>query len=200
MGSISNLLRYDIRNIRYEYRVKNAAISAQQNFAKQDAQYTPSELSIHTEHSQIRQDSSAFFASIGLPTLSELLDNAAEKGRQAALEATANYGIIADQMAEIDKGITPAQIYHQKFSQPEQTSLVVTSAEPIEISYTPGGVSMEYIPASITTNWDVDRAIRRYSPADFDLGVLQDASIDFKYLGGFQYVPKSATPGYSRLV
>lgn len=200
MGSISNLLRYGIKDIRYEQRVKNATISAQQNFAKQDAQYTPSELSIHTEHPQIRQDSSAFFASIGMPTFSELLDNAAEKGRQAVLEATANYGIIADQMAEIDKGVTPAQIYHQKFSHPEQPSLVVTSTEPIEISYTPGDVSMQYIPSSVTTNWNVDRAIRRYTPADFGLEVLQDPSIDFKYLGGFQYVPKSATPGYSRLV
>lgn len=200
MNSVSNLLRYNINNIRFECHTTHTAISAQQNFPTHDTHFRSSELSIHTEHTQIRQDSTAFFASIGLHKFSDLMDNAAERGRQAVLEATANYGKIADQMAEIDKGVTPAQVYHQKLLQQTKTSLVVKSTAPIDISFTPARVSMRYTPASVTMDWNVERALRRYSPADFRAEILQKPSVDFIYLGGFQYVPKSATPGFNRLV
>ncbi len=200
MRNISNLLQYNISNFRYEYRVKNATLSSEQNLAKQDMRQSLSTLSIHTEPPQLRQDSTAFFDSIGLQKLGDLLQDAAEKGRQAALKATADYGRIADQMAEIDKGVTPAQVYGGKFLQPPETSLVVQSAKPISFSYKPGEVSIKFTPASFTINWDVARAIRRYTPADFNLEVLQPPSIDFIYLGGFNDAPESTTPGFNRLV
>lgn len=199
MNNISNLLRYSISDTQYQYRMQNATLSAQQNFATQDAHFSGAKLSLHTEQPQIRQDSTDFFASIGLYKMSDLMANAAEKGRQAVLEATANYGKIADQMAEIDKGVTPAQIYRQKLLEQSKTSLVVKSAEPIDISYTPGRVRMQYTPAEVTTDWHVERAVRRYTPAAFSFEVLQAPSIDLTYLGGFQYVPESAAPGFNRL-
>lgn len=200
MNNVSNLLLYNINGIQYEYRTTNATISAQQNLPTHEAHLSQGKLSIHTEQPQIRQDSSAFFASIGLYRLSDLLDNAAEKGRQAVLEATANYGKIADQMAEIDKGVTPAQIYHQKLLEQTKTSLVVKSAAPINISYKPGEVNMQYTPSSITMDWNVDRAARRYAPAGFYMNIYRAPTIDFLYQGDFQYVPESATPGFNQLV
>ncbi|HWP51921.1 MAG TPA: DUF6470 family protein [Clostridia bacterium] len=199
MSNISNLLRYNVADIQYQYHITNATISAGQNFPTHNTQFRSGELSIHTEQPQLRQDSTAFFASIGLHKLSDLMDNAAEKGRQAVLEATANYGKIADQMAEIDKGVTPAQIYHQKLLEQTETSLVVKSAAQINLSYTPGKVDTQYKPSSVSFEWNVARAPRQYSAANFRLDVLRDPSINFIYQGGFQYVPESATPGFSRM-
>ncbi|WMJ82885.1 DUF6470 family protein [Oscillospiraceae bacterium LTW-04] len=200
MNKISNLLRYNINDIQYKYHIKNATISAQHNFPTHDAHVNQGKLSQHTEQPQLRQDSSAFFASIGLHKMSDLMDKAAEKGRQAVLEATANYGKIADQMAEIDKGVTPAQIYHQKLLEQTKTSLVVKPAAQIRFSYTPGEVSTQYTPPSVSIDWNVDRAIRRYAPADFDMDIYQMPTINFLYQGDFQYVPESTTPGFNRLV
>ncbi len=200
MSNISNLLRYSIRDTQYQYRVQNATLSAQHNLATQDAHFSAPELSLHTEHPQIRQDNTAFFASIGLHRMSDLMTDAAERGRQAVLEATANYGKIANQMAQIDKGVTPAQVYHQNLLQQSKTSLTIRSAEPVEISYTPGEVHIEYTPAKVNLDWNVERAIRRYTPSDFGFEVLQAPSIEFTYLGDFQHMPERAAPGFNRRI
>lgn len=200
MNNVLNLLSYNIKNIQYKYRITNATISAEQNLPTHDAHFTPPELSIHTEQPKIRQDSTAFFASIGLHKMGDLMDSAAERGRQAVLEAMANYSKVASQMAQIEKGVTPAQIYHQKLLEQTKTSLVVKPTEQISFSYTPGRVSTQYTPSSVTLDWNVDRAVRRYTPADFGVDINQAPTIDFIYQGGFQYVPESATPGFDRLV
>lgn len=200
MGTISNLLRYDTSAIKYQYHLKNATISAGQNLATQDAHLTNAKLSMQTEQPKIRQDSTDFFASIGLQTIGDLIDSAAEDGYQAVLEATGNYGEIADQMAEIDKGVTPAQVYHQKALAQSRTSLVVKSAALIHISFVPGEVRTQYTPAEVNIDWNVERAVRRYTPAEFSFEVLQPPSIAFTYLGDFQYIPESAAPGFNRLV
>lgn len=200
MSMISNLLRYDTSAIKYQYHLKNATISAGQNLATQDAHFINAKLSMQTEQAQIRQDSSDFFASIGLQSIGDLIADAAEDGYQAALEATGNYSEIADQMAQIDKGVTPAQIYHQKLLTQSRTSLVVRSAEPIHISFAPGEVRTQYTPAEVKIDWNVERAMRRYTPAEFSFEVLQPPSIAFTYLGDFQYMPESAAPGFERLV
>ncbi|GEM_PF-6349056 len=200
MSNISNLLRYDISAIKYQYHLKDATLSAGQNFATQDTHFSDAQLSLQTEQPQIRQDSTDFFASIGLKTIGNLIDSAAEDGYQAALEATGNYGEIADQMAEIDKGVTPAQVYRQKALSQSRTSLVVKSAAPIHISFAPGEVHTQYTPAEVEIDWDVERAMRRYTPAEFNFQVLQPPSIAFTYLGDFQYIPESAAPGFDRLV
>ncbi|MEA5136629.1 MAG: DUF6470 family protein [Candidatus Fimivivens sp.] len=200
MNDVLNLLSYNIKNIQYEYRIANATISAEQNLPTHDAHFTPAKLSIHTEQPKMRQDSTAFFASIGLHKIDDLMDSAAEKGRQAVLEAMGNYSKVARQMSQIEKGVTPAQIYRQKLLEQTKTSLVVKPTAQISFSYTPGEVSMQYTPSSVTMDWNVDRAIRRYTPADFRVNINQAPEIDFFYQGGFQYVPESATPGYNRLV
>ena len=200
MNNVLNLLSYNIKNIQYEYRMTIATISAGQNLPTHDTHFTQAQLSIHTEQPKLRQDSTAFFASIGLHKIGDLMDNAAEKGRQAVLEAMANYSKVGSQMAQIEKGVTPAQIYHQKLLEQTKTSLVVKPTEQINFSYTPGEVSMKYTPSSVTMDWNVERAVRRYTPADFGVDINQSPTIDFIYQGGFQYVPESATPGFSRLV
>lgn len=197
--NICNLLRYDIRDIQYQYRMQNAALSAQQNLATQDVHATDPKLSLETKHPQIRQDSTDFFASIGLFGVGELMADAAERGRQAALEATGNYNEIGRQMGRIEKDVTPVQVYRQRqFAQP-RPSLVVKSAEPIHLSCTPGEVRMQFTPAEVRIDWNTERALRRYTPSQFDFEVLQPPAIDITYLGGFQYIPQSAAPGFDRL-
>ncbi len=200
MNNISNLLRYSINDTQYQLRVQNATLGARHNLATQETHFSASKLSLHTEQPQIRQDSTDFFASIGLHRMSDLMTDAAERGRQAVLEATANYGRIADQMAQIDKGVTPAQVYSQNRLRQSQTSLVVRSAAPIDISYTPGRVDTQYTPAEVQTDWDVERAIRRYTPSAFKFEVLQAPSLHLTYVGGFQYLPEGLAPSFSRQV
>lgn len=199
MRPLSDLLRYSVNRTQYQYHIKNAALSAHQNFASQDARFSDAVLSIETEHPQIRQDSTAFFASIGLHKAGEMMADAAERGRQAALEATGRYSEMGRQMGQIDRGVTPAQVYCQRLDAQAHTSLVVRSAAPIDISYRPGGVQIDYTPAKVEIDWDVERALRRYTPAEFSLEVLQPPSITFTCLDDFQYIPERAAPGFNRL-
>lgn len=200
MVNVSNLLLYDTNNIKYQYHIKNATLSAKQNLPVHNIHLKPGKLSIHTEQAQIRQDSSNFFASIGLHKMSDLMRNAAQKGRQAALNAIAEYAKTGNQMADIDKGVSIAEILRQKHLQQTKTSLVVKSSKPVNISYTPGKVSTTFKPSSISIDWKVSRAMRRYSPADFNLETLQHPTIDFTYQGGFQYVPESARQNFNTSV
>ncbi|MFV0498301.1 MAG: DUF6470 family protein [Candidatus Fimivivens sp.] len=200
MNDMSNLLRYNIKDIQYKYHAKSATISAQHNLPTHDTHFSPSKLSQHTQQSQLKQDSTAFFAHIGLHKMRNLMNKAAEDGRQAVLEATANYGKIADQMADIDKGVTPAHIYRQKLLESTKTSLVAKSAAPIRFSYTPGKVNIQYTPPAVSIDWNVDRAVRRYTPADFGMDIDQLPTVAFFYQGNFNYVPERTAHGFSRLV
>lgn len=200
MSGISNLLQYDIRNIQYNYQVTNATLSANQNHPSHKAQTEPGQLTIRTEQPQIRQDSTDFFASIGMRNIGDYIQVAAKKGKQAALEATANFAIMGRRMGEIEKGIPIAELYRQKFLQQANTTLVVTPTEPVRISCTPGKVETRFTPSSVRLDWDVARAARKYSPPDFDLTVTRYPEIAFTYLGGHHYVPESSAPGFDKRV
>ena len=195
--NISNLLQYDIQNIQYEHQVANATLSAGQNQAKYTAQTQPGQLSISTQPSQLQQDSTDFFASIGLRSSSDLMRFAAQKGKQAVMEATGNYASMGRKMGQIEKGVTIAELYRQKFLQQSDTTLTVEKAAPVDLSYTPASVEMQFTPASVSIDWNVERAMREYTPPDFDLKISQHPTIAFSYLGGFQYVPPSSAPGFS---
>lgn len=199
MPNISNLLLYDITSAKCQIQSENATISAGQNLPTQNTHFSGGHLALHTEQPQLRQDSTNFFASIGLRNMNDLMDLAAENGRQAALNATASYAKMGRQMGQIDKGVTIAQVYKQKFLQKSDTSLVVKNTEPIRFFYSPGEVSTQFTPTTVDINWDVGRAARRYSPAYFSFDVLQNASIEFTYLGGYQYFPESSGAKFSVL-
>lgn len=199
MNNISNLLRYNINNIESQYNLTDATLNAKQNFPTHTAQLTEGKLSINTQQVQIRQDSTNFYASIGIRNSGDLMRNAAQKGKQAVLEAIANYAKMGKQMAQIDKGVTIAQVYHQKFLQQSKTTLEVKKADSIDISFEAAKVKTEYTPSSLNTKWDVDRAIRKYTPPDCSLVITQNPSIDFIYQGDPQYVPESAKSNYNSL-
>lgn len=199
MNNISNLLLYDINNIKCQYRITNATINAKQKFPTHNAQLKEGELFIDTNQVQIRQDSTNFYASIGLRNSGDLMRDAAQKGKQAALEAIANYAKMGKQMAQIDKGVTIAQVYRQKFLQQSKTTLEVKRTECVDISFEAGTVKTQYMPSSLRIKWDVDRAVRKYTPPHCGLDITQTPSIDFIYQGTPQYVPESAIASLSAL-
>lgn len=200
MQNISNLLLYDITPANCQMQSRNATISAGQNFPAQTTHFRGGDLALHTEQPQLRQDSTDFFASIGLRSTGDFMDILAEKGRQAALDATASYARMGREMGQIDKGITIAQIYKQKFMQESSTTtLVVTSTSPVKFFYSPGEVITQFTPTTVDFDWNVDRAARSYTPAFSSFDVLQNASINFTYLGAFQYFPESAGASFNAL-
>ena len=196
MANVSNLLEYNIQNIKYEYQTTDATLTADQNQAQHTVQTHPGHLSMQSEQPQMRQDSTAFYASIGLRNMSDLMWHAAQKGKQAVLEATANYARMGRQMGRIETGVSISEVYRQKFLQQSDTTLVVEPSASVDFSYVPGSVQTHYTPSSVSINWNVERAIRHYTPPSFSLKVTRHPTVSFQYRGGYRYVPQSATPGF----
>lgn len=198
--NISNLLKYNIANTKYKYNITPATLSAETKFPTHTMQTTRGQLSISCQRPQIRTDSTDFFSSIGNKTIFQYTKEAAQKGKQAAIEATAEYAKDGAQLNNIDEGVTISQICRQKFMRQMDTTLVVKGTQPINISYTEASTKMAYTPASVAFNWNVDRAIRKYTPPDFGLNILQDPSVTFEYQGPPLLVPPSAAEHFSLLV
>ena len=196
MVNVCNLLEYNIQNIKYEYQTSDATLTTAQNQAQHSVQTHPGQLSMQSAQPQMRHDSTAFYASIGLRNISDVIWHAAQKGKQAVIEATANYARMGRQMGQIETGVTISEIYRQKLLQQSDTTLVVEQSAPVAFSYTPGSVQTQYTPSSVNINWNVERAMRNYTPPSFSLKVTRYPTVTFHYRGGYRYVPQSATPGF----
>ena len=133
------------------------------------------------------------------PTLARYLDQNAERGKQAAYEATATYANQGQLLLETRIG----EELVTKFAEDAMMKDVKTNVgidflpDPgPEITWDPGELSIRYEMDKLNFDWKMGEGSFEFTPGDIEFTVTQRPDVVIKYVGGPIYVPPSSDPNY----
>ncbi|MFZ2539174.1 MAG: DUF6470 family protein [Oscillospiraceae bacterium] len=191
------LLKITTTPIEYKIQVENASLRVNQNDPIQmDAKVTPSKLQIRTDNIEVQLDTSKARNSLGYRSSSELIREASQKGVRAAMDATAQYAAIGNQMAQIQNNQEIPSILAEILYRQPTTQTVFLPIQGPDISWKPNKIDMKYEPATIHTQWQEAKFNMEYVPSRYQMSILQYPKVTIEYVGGPNYVPPSADPNY----
>ena len=190
------LLRITSKPMLYERSVQPARLE----MSRKDPQMTITKqggtMEIQQQPVQMQMDSTAYRDSLGFKTQAEFSAQAADAGAQMAMQATADYVDVGNQMAKAHKGVTVIDAALSKLSKYAQAELVMVPLNPIEISWNPGGASFNYTPVNLNIDWNIQAQQTEFVPSSTSMNITQYPSVQIEYLGGPVYAPPSADPNF----
>ena len=135
------------------------------------------------------------------PTLARSLQQGAQKGQQAAYQATATY-------AQQGKLMMETKLGEEVITQFAKSAMIDTRQEALgfipetgpEITWDAGEMNIRYEMDKLNFDWKFDWRVNRpqfeFTPGDIEFTVTQRPEVVIKYIGGPIYVPPSADPNY----
>lgn len=138
-----------------------------------------------------------------IPSLPTSIRQAADKGRQAASDATArwaseNYTMMAAKIGEDATGKIAEQTFMNNLKTGEFSMRFIPEAGP-NIQWTKPDITSRYEMDRLRFNLKMNNGDFQYTPGDISLEITQMPDVNIKYIGGFMYVPPSAEPGYEKV-
>ena len=134
------------------------------------------------------------------PTAAQKIEQNAQKGKEAAYEATATYAQQGELLlkAKIGGGDPLAQFSFTALSpdintQPGLDFIPTTGPE---ISWDPAELNIRFEMDKLNFDWRLNKTQFEFVPGDIEITVKQHPEVIIKYLGGPLYVPPSADPNY----
>lgn len=133
------------------------------------------------------------------PTLARSLEQGAEKGKQAAYEATATFsrqGQLEMKTKLGEEVITRfAEEAMMKNYKPNVALDFIPKVGP-EITWDPAELNIKYEMDKLNFDWKINQNGFEFIPGDIEFTVTQRPEVVIKYVGGPIYVPPSADPNY----
>ena len=132
------------------------------------------------------------------PTAVRSIEQAAQKGRQAAYTATATIAQQGKLMMETKLGeevITKfaKDAYKENI---RDVSLDFLPSVPPEITWDVGEMNIRYEMDKLNFDWKIGGGSFEFTPGDIEFTVTQRPEVLIKYVGGPIYVPPSSDPNY----
>lgn len=182
---------------KYELSVEHARLQINQENIRAEMSLQPSKLDIQTQPVQMRLDTFEYRRSVGLKSVRGSNEELAQIGKRAATQSIGEYGDFGNQIMHIEKGGNiPDTAFSQYFRRATEGNLVFVPTSPMEISWTDGGTQLNYQPTKLNTKWEGAKAQVEYVPGSITMNIQQYPSLNIEYVGGFNYVPRSADPDY----
>ena len=131
------------------------------------------------------------------PTLARSLQQGAQKGQQAAYQATATY-------AQQGKLMMETKLGEEVITQFAKSAMIDTRQEALgfipetgpEITWDAGEMNIRYERDTLNIDWKFGQGDFEFTPGDNEFTVTQRPEVVIKYIGGPIYVPPSADPNY----
>ncbi len=190
------LLKITSVPIKLEMRVEKARLEMKRNEPSAEIKRRPAKLQMQSQNTKVNVDTSKMRQSMGYRDVFSLASEAAQQGSAAALEATAQYAEIGNQMTKAYQNISVADIMYSSFYRGYATQMAFIPSEGPEISWQPGTLDIHYDSGQLQIDWNILQNTMEYHPSQFSVEITQYPRVDIEYLGGFMYVPPSAEPGY----
>ena len=183
--------------IQIEMRTTNAKLEYARGTAEMEVSRDKGGLQIKSR--PIRVNIDTFEASNSItPTAVRSIEQAAQKGRQAAYTATAATAREGKLMMETKLGeevITKLAKDAYKENIRDVGLDFLPSAEP-EITWDVGEMNIRYEMDKLNFDWKIGGGSLEFTPGDIEFTVTQRPEVRIKYVGGPIYVPPSADPDY----
>ena len=132
-----------------------------------------------------------------VPTAMRSVEQYAQKGQQAAYQATATY-------AQQGKLMMETKLGEEMITKFAQSAMVDTRQEVLgflpevgpEITWDVGEMNIRYEMDKLNFDWKFGKGDFEFTPGDIEFTVTQRPEVVIKYVGGPIYVPPSADPNY----
>lgn len=193
------LIRVTSQPIKYNIQTQSARLEMDVPKLPQGKMtHDPTRIDLHTRNAKINMDSTELFESLNVRSVGSWLQVFAQRGKQAVYQKIGEDVQLGNQMAEIDKGVTIAQIIQQRMMQSAdittQTEFIPSGK--VRLSYQPSDLSLDYHAGSVETEWQKQQNVMNYIPGKFSIEILQYPKVTVEWLGSPTYVPPSADPNY----
>lgn len=197
------LLQITTIPISYQLKVQRAQIERHRGSAQVEISREKGRgFQIQTQPSQVKIDTYEARNSM-VPTTPNSIRQAADKGRQAAAETTAqwaseNYTMMAAKIGEDATGKIVEQNFMNNLKTGEFTMRFIPEAGP-NIQWSEPNISSRYEMDRLRFNLKIDKGDFQYIPGDVTLEITQMPDVNIKYVGGPTYVPPSSDPNYEKI-
>ena len=132
------------------------------------------------------------------PTLARSLEQGAQKGQQAAYQATATYAQQGKLMMETKLGEEVITKFSREslMKNVKDVGLTFLPSTGPEITWDVGEMNIRYEMDKLNFDWKFGQGDFEFTPGDIEFTVTQRPEVVIKYIGGPIYVPPSADPNY----
>ncbi len=133
------------------------------------------------------------------PTIARYLEQGAQKGQQAAYEATATYARQGQLLLETKVGEELITQFAEEAMMKDVKTNVGLEFLPKtgpEITWDPGEMNIRYEMDKMAIDWKLNEGSFEFTPGDIEFTIAQRPDVVIKYIGGPIYVPPSADPNY----
>lgn len=133
------------------------------------------------------------------PTAVRSIEQNAQRGNQAAYEATATYARQGQLLLTVKMGqelVTQFAAEAQTKNLKTNVGLQFLPSTGPEISWDPGELSIRYEMDKLNFDWRMQDPQMKFTPGDIEISVKQMPDVIIKYVGGPLYVPPSADPDH----
>ena len=184
--------------IQIELKTTNARLEYARGTAEMEIKREKNGLSIKSRPIQVNIDTYEARNSLS-PTLARYLEQGAQKGQQAAYEATATYARHGQLLLETRVGEELVTQFAEEAMMKDVKTNVGIDFLPkggAEITWDPGEMNIRYEMDKLNFDWKINQGSFEFTPGDIKLTVTQRPDVIIKYIGGPLYVPPSADPNY----
>ncbi len=184
--------------IEIEMKTTNATWEYRRGTAEMEIRREKGGLKINSRPIRVQMDTFEARNSVS-PTPMRSVEQSAQRGRQAAYEATASYARHGKLLLNAKVG---EDVVTQIATEPQQEAMNVTvnldflPKGGVEMDWQAGEMQIRYEMDKLNFDWKVDNASFEFVPADIEISVAQMPDVIIKYVGGPLYVPPSADPDY----
>ena len=169
--------------IEIEMKTHNARLEYRRGTAEMEISRDTGGLNIKSRPIRLKLDTFEARNSLS-PTPMRSITEAAQKGRQAAYQATGTY-------ARHGKLFLNA-----KEAMNVEAALDFLPQGGVNMDWEAGEMQIRYEMDKLNFDWKVDNASFEFIPGDIEISVSQMPDVIIKYIGGPLYVPPSADPNY----
>ena len=184
--------------IEIEMKVTDAKLEYARGTA--DLEISRNEGGLHIKSRPIRLNMDTFEARNSIvPTPARSISQNADKGQQAAYEATAAYARQGKILLNAKVGQDAiAQIAAQQQSQDVMTNVGIKFLPSVapEMNWDAGEMQIRYEMDKLNFDWRMNHPTFEFTPGDIQISVTQQPNVEIKYVGGPLYVPPSSDPNY----
>ncbi len=183
--------------IQYELKVNNARLEYSRSNAELEIHRNEGGLSIKSRPVKLNLDSFEARNSV-VPTTVTSVKQSAQKGQQAAYNATAQMVQEGKLLLKADIGQDViGQIMQQRTAQPTgEFELGFIPSAPVDISYEAPDLTINYEMDKLNFDLKVANGNFEFIPGNIEMTVTQRPDVVIEYVGGPLYVPPSANPDY----
>ncbi len=192
---MEQLIKITTVPIEYEFKINDAKLERKSGTAELEISRNEGGMQIRSRPVKLRIDSFEASNSV-VPTTMRSVEQAAQRGKQSAYEATAQFASEGKMML---RGIMNpgSEVLSQVIAQrndttPAQIGLNFIPSTPPEISWEAPEFSIEYQMDKLNFDAKINTGNIEFIPGSIELSITQHPSVSIEYVGDPIYVPPSA--------